>query len=223
MAEAMADRAPTENEMLDEIAVARKSIEKAMGQLVAMYRQRLLQRIQREIKEYAPAVAGVLAAEDVVQEAGLKAFCDVLCFRPVGQGSFYPWLAKIADNTLTDKFRSLGALKRGGGRKAVSPPAEDRSDFDAYVGLLELAAIESNTPSKSVARREAAERLKSTLGELNARQCAALILCHLHGWSRERAAEAMHITKAALGSFLNRGLQSLRQVLGTKASYLAGK
>lgn len=211
---------PTEQQLLSAIAEAGKAIKEALGQLETKYRDRLLKRIQRHI----PArMAARIEPEDVAQETSLKAFRGILSFQEGAEGSFYGWLAVIADNTLTDKVDALRTDKRGGGDKEINAVAHARSDFSAYAALLDVLAIDCRTPSASAARREAAAALRNALGQFDARQCAALILCHLHNWSRERGAEAMGISKNTLGSLLYRGLEKLRHALGNRSNYLSSK
>ncbi len=204
MTDDKSNRSITEEETLAAIAGAIKTLKEAVDQLVANYRPRLLKRIQRHIPSDVR-----LEADDVAQDASLKAVREIHSFQ--GE-AFYGWLATIADNTLKETVRRQRTKKRGGGRKAISGVGKD-PDFSAYVPLLDLRVVNHRGPASSLVRREAAAALQSVLPKLNPRQCAALLLCHVHDWPRERSADALGIEKAALGALLYRGLETLRKAM----------
>ena len=76
----------------------------AVGRLLMLYDARLRRRIGRKISVRRE---GTLAVEDVLQDAYAAAHRFVHRFEPRGQGSFYRWLAAIADRKLIDAVKAL--------------------------------------------------------------------------------------------------------------------
>src|SRR5262245_61252916 len=106
------------------IAEALRDKPEAVGTLLYKYYDRLLRRIDRHLPG---DVRAALDPQDVLQEAHVRAFRNIGKFQPRGPHSFYPWLATVADNTLTDKVREQRRLKRAPGRRPVAPPAAGSS------------------------------------------------------------------------------------------------
>jgi len=216
MATSKSDPERHEQEVLSQLLMMLRLAREAFTALWQEYAERLHARIRRNLPD---DVRGVLDAEDVLQQAYAQAFRKVHTFQPQAPSSFYPWLAKIADNTLVDEVKKQRRLKRGGGRPAAGPIAGGMTSSAAQ--LLELVGFHEQTPSRVAARCEAADALHVALAGLKESQRQALELVHLKGLSREEAAQAMGISKAALGSLLDRGLKSLREALGSMSNYLS--
>jgi RNA polymerase sigma-70 factor (ECF subfamily) len=180
---------------------------------------RLEARIRRKLPE---DLRGVLDADDIRQQTFSKAWRSWHTFRPRGERSFYAWLARIADNTLIDEVRK----QRCRPQQVHNQPAA-RIPVDAVTGsvaaLLELMAFHEQTPSRVVARREAARAVHAALGALTPRQYEAVTLVYLQQLSREEAAERMGTTQAAVRALVHHGLEKLRETLGSVSHYLSRK
>jgi len=188
----------------------------ALSPLLYAHYERLLQRIRRNLP---PDVQGVIDAEDVVQQAHIKAFQGIAGFRPQEQPSFYYWLAKIADNTLVDEVKKQRRQKRGGGRRAADAAANGLASSAA--ALLDVLAVHEQTPSRSANRHDAARAVQVALAGLEERQRQALSLVYLEGLSLDEAAARMQATKEAVRSLAYRELKALREAMGSMSNYLS--
>jgi RNA polymerase sigma factor (sigma-70 family) len=196
------------------VADAARMLDRVLERLDTEFRESL----RRHVTKHSPEkLAAEIDVEGIVQETLLKASHNVHSFSPQGESSAYHWLAKIANNTLKDEVKKIRARKRGGGRKKIQLSDQDRSEFSAYVPLLNLLTQDSTTPSTTLSRAEAANRLHVLLGSLNARNCAMLILRRLHRWKVQRIATAFGVSEQAAHAALNRGLETLREKSTTDA------
>lgn len=131
------------------------------------------------------------SAEDVVQEAFVRAYEGIRSFR--GDASFSTWLHRIVVNL------SLNSVKR---RKVA---AERHIQEPELVGTdgIELAA-------QSADMREQLER---ALHELPTLQRAVVILRHMEGLSTREVSRILHCSEGTVKTHLFRGLQKLRKKL----------
>jgi len=141
-------------------------------------------------------------AEDVVQEAYLKAFRAIDGFS--GTSSLSTWLTRIVLNAAIDRKRSID------GRKA----ALDSQD----VALLEHYRINysslndtSNLPSSKLARAELSRYLKAAVGRLPEQYRTAFVLRDIEEMSIAEAAEVMSVPAATIKSRLFRARRLLRK------------
>jgi RNA polymerase sigma factor (sigma-70 family) len=86
---------------------------------------------------------------------------------------------------------------------------------------VEGVALSEDTPSQSAARRDAGHALAVALTTLRPRQREAVSLVYLHELSLAEAAARMGTTRQAVHSLVYRGLQGLREVLGSLSDYLS--
>ena len=89
----------------------------------------LVRRYQALGYRAAATIVGATDAEDVAQEAFVKAFHALGSFRP--GAAFRPWLLTIVANEARNKRRSVGrylaAVRRAAGQRLPeAPPADDR-------------------------------------------------------------------------------------------------
>ena len=126
-------------------------------------------------------------AKDAVQETFIKAYRNLDGFR--AEASEKTWLTRIAVNTCKNVYRS-GWFRHVD--RSVTP--------DMIAEKLSSANQEDNTLT------EAIMRLPIKLRE-------AALLCWLQGMTYEEAAEALGISRQAVGSRLNRARRKLRFAL----------
>jgi RNA polymerase sigma-70 factor (ECF subfamily) len=135
-------------------------------------------------------------AEELAQEAFLRVWVNAPRWRPEG-ALFRTWLTRVLVNLCIDRRR----------RPAFSPleaagdPADERTD-----ALDALAA------------RQSAAHVQAAIGELPARQRAALVLCYFEGLSNIEAAAALETSIGALESLLVRA----RRTLGARLAPILG-
>jgi RNA polymerase sigma-70 factor, ECF subfamily len=154
-----------------------------MGDLAAF--ETLVERHRDVVFRVARRMVGEHDAEDVAQDALLRAFHKLSTFR--GDAPFRPWLLRIVHNT------ALNARAR---RRPV-PVAEvpEPGPGDA------AAAGRAKTPADSLEEAERRARMAQKLELLRPAHRAVIVLRDLEGLSYEEIAEA---TDAPLGSVKGR-------------------
>jgi hypothetical protein len=92
---------------------------------------------------------------------------------------------------------------------------------DSAVRLVEVLALHEETPSRWAIRGEAARALQVALTMLQPRQRQAVTPVWIEGRSHDEAARAMRTTKEVVRSLIYRGLEGLREQLGSLSQYLS--
>jgi RNA polymerase sigma-70 factor (ECF subfamily) len=151
---------------------ARAGEEAAFAWLLARYRPRVVRLAAHVLRRPAEA-------EDVAQEAFIRAFRKIRAFR--GEGRFYTWLYHIVLRVCLDRQRTARW------HKEVSDPSQDRP-----------APVTS--PTEAVDMRLLVARL---LDNLSPPMRAALVLRELEGLEYEEIAEALEIPVGTVRSRLN--------------------
>ena len=142
-------------------------------------------------------------AEDALQEAFLKAYSRLPQFQ--GDSQFYTWLVRIAVNESLMKLRKR---KSGGVTVSLDEPIETEDDFLPR----EIAAWDEN-PEQKYARQELQEILDRAVSSLPPIFRTVFVLRDLEQLSTEEAAEALHLSVAAVKSRLLRARLQLREKL----------
>ncbi len=127
------------------------------------------------------------AAEDVAQDALLRAWTKAASYRPE-QASVGTWLHRIAVNAAIDRVR------------AARPSTEIPEDLADAGPSAELA----------LAGRQRQALLRDAIASLPERQRAAITLTYGEGWSGQRAADALRVSARALEGLLHRSRKTLR-------------
>jgi len=189
----------------------------ALEELLFAHYDRLGRRIARRLPA---ALRGVFSEEDILQEAMTAAFRGIGTFQPRGRWSFYRWQCAIADNALRNAISYHNAAKRGGGRTAagtLAPP------YDSCDDLIDMLAGPGRTPSRSVARHEAANAVQMGLASLKPDYRQAITLRYVQGLPVAEVATVMNRTPRAVHNLCRRGLRELHGVLGRSSDYLTRK
>lgn len=165
------------------LAAAAQGDRAAFDVLAGRYLLRLRRAALRVLNDPA-------AAEDVAQDALLRAWTRAASYRPE-QASVSTWLHRIAVNAAIDRVR------------AARPSAELPEDLaDNAVGA-ELA----------LAGRQRNQVLAQAIAALPERQRAAITMTYGHGWSGQRAAAALSVSARALEGLLHRSRKALRSYM----------
>ncbi len=150
----------------------------------------IVEHTQRDLFRLAARVTGSLTeAEDVLQEAYLKAF------RALSDGQFdrraglKTWLYRVVTNTAIDSLR----------RKAVRPAGSDDK--------LESTVARTDDPEAHMALRE----LSDWLGELPPDQRAAVVLKSVEGLTTPEVAKILECSEGAVEQRLVRARATLRR------------
>lgn len=168
---------------------------------------------RRGLTGYCQRIVGPAEADDAVQETMLRAWRATADFD--GRSSLRAWLYQIATNTCRDLLR--GRARRG---------RLDQRLVDSAGALADSA-----DPADLVATRDGVRlAFVAMLGQLPARQRAALILCEVLRWQADEAARVLGTSTAAITSSLQRARAKLAREsshrdhgvdAGQLASYLA--
>ncbi|CAN5816020.1 sigma-70 family RNA polymerase sigma factor [soil metagenome] len=146
-------------------------------------------------------------ADDVTQDAFLRAYDALDSFRNEEGHGFKSWLLRIVTN------RALDVMRYEGRRPASSLDAaldseesnwEPETDAGHPVDLAEQAALH--------------RYLESALGELPEDQRLAVILFDIEGYSYEEIAEISGVAVGTIKSRLHRGRARLREILSESES-----
>lgn len=151
-------------------------------------------------------------AEDLAQEAWLKAFKAIATFK--GESSFYTWLRQITINAFLNHQRSI------------------RTHFNQRAAELRMIAIDSvdymeqliqsptNALEDGVQQKMLLEKVAQALDELTPQQRLIFLLKHEEGMTYDEIAAALKCSAGTVKKSLFRAVTKLRQRLGveTRAS-----
>jgi RNA polymerase sigma-70 factor, ECF subfamily len=180
--------------------------------------QELIARVQRGetelfyelVKPYERRVfAAALAilrnetdAEDVAQEAMLKAFANIRQFR--AEARFSTWLIQITVNE--------ALMRRRRERTVVMEGIDDRPDQESEYAPREFADWRE-IPSESLERKEVRQKLAEALGTLDRKYREVFVLRDMEHLNIQETAEALGISVASVKTRLLRARLMLRDLL----------
>jgi RNA polymerase sigma-70 factor (ECF subfamily) len=141
-------------------------------------------------------------AEDVVQDAFLKAYSNLAQFQ--GQSKFYTWLVRIAVN------EALMKLRRRRPERMVSLDEDVKTEDDSLP--REVADWSPNT-EQQYTQAELRDILTKTIQGLPATFRTVFVLRDVEGLSTEETAEALELSVPAVKSRLLRARLQLRERL----------
>jgi RNA polymerase sigma-70 factor, ECF subfamily len=188
---------------IDQLLVERvqRGDKKAFELLVSKYQRKLLRLVMRLVHDHAEA-------EDVVQEAFIKAYRALANFR--GDSAFYTWLYRIGINTAKNHLVSQG-------RRA---PTSTDADIDAAETFSDADGLRDiNTPESLLASKQIAATVNSAMLSLPEELRNAISLREIEGLSYEEIAELMLCPIGTVRSRIFRARESiankLRPLIGT--------
>jgi RNA polymerase sigma-70 factor (ECF subfamily) len=150
-------------------------------------------------------------AEDVVQEAFVKAYLSIKSFQ--GNASFFTWFYRILVNMAIDF------------RRKVSRQNRDTSSFDIEArDVLEqkistVHVVQAETPLDATLRREQADKINQVLGEISPDHRAVIVLREVEGLRYEQIADVLGVSKGTVMSRLHYARKKLQQMLGDVLNY----
>ncbi len=171
---------PSDMELVEE---ARDGSNEAFEELVRRYSERAFRAAYRVLRAED-------AAEDVLQEAFLKAYRGLKRFEC--RSSFYTWLYRIVVNLALDRRRR--------DRPGTTTEWDDQvaAEVDAHADVPE-----SENPERAARRREVRELVARGIQELPDGQREVLRLREVEGFSYEEIAATMKISKGTVMSRLH--------------------
>ncbi len=157
----------------------------------------------------------VIEPGDVMQVTYLEAFLQIGRFLPEQAEAFPAWLRRIADNNLRDAVRGLDRQKQ--------PPPSRRIELthgdESFVGLYDLLATSSSTPSRVMARKDVRRVLEAALEKLPADYSQTVRLYDLECRSIDEVAAALNRSAGAVHMLRARAHERLGELLGTAAAW----
>jgi RNA polymerase sigma-70 factor (ECF subfamily) len=166
----------------------------AFNLLVLKYQHRVLKLVGRFVNDASEA-------EDVAQEAFLKAYRALASFR--GDSAFYTWLYRIAINTAKNALVSQ--------RRRPVDFDLDLQDPDQYERHAKLK--EADTPEGVLLTDEIRTVVEEAMEELPEDLRTAIVLRELEGLSYEEIAEAMDCPVGTVRSRIFRAREAIDKKL----------
>lgn len=166
----------------------------AFNLLVLKYQHRVLKLVGRFVNDQAEA-------EDVAQEAFLKAYRALASFR--GDSAFYTWLYRIAINTAKNALVSQR-------RRPVDfdLDLQDPDQYDRHARLKE-----ADTPEGVLLTDEIRAVIEEAMEQLPEDLRTAIVLRELEGLSYEEIAEAMDCPVGTVRSRIFRAREAIDKKL----------
>jgi RNA polymerase sigma-70 factor, ECF subfamily len=166
----------------------------AFNLLVLKYQHRVLKLVGRFVSDAAEA-------EDVAQEAFIKAYRALASFR--GESAFYTWLYRIAINTAKNALVSNR-------RRPVDfdLDLQDPEQYDRHARLKE-----SDTPEGVLLTEEIRQVVEHAMEQLPEDLRTAIVLRELEGLSYEEIAEAMDCPVGTVRSRIFRAREAIDKKL----------
>jgi RNA polymerase sigma-70 factor (ECF subfamily) len=166
----------------------------AFNLLVLKYQHRVLKLVSRFVNDAAEA-------EDVAQEAFLKAYRALPSFR--GDSAFYTWLYRIAINTAKNTLVS--------NRRRPVDFNLDLQDPEQYERHARLK--EGDTPEGVLLTEEIRRTVEQAMEQLPEDLRTAIVLRELEGLSYEEIAEAMDCPVGTVRSRIFRAREAIDRKL----------
>src|SRR5213082_2320508 len=141
-------------------------------------------------------------AQDIYQEAFLKAYRNLVSFR--FECSFYTWIYRIVTNLCLDHLRK----KHSRGRDlttAMSPDGEEEAVLDRMPDHRPAFS-----PERSLQGRELRESIVRALRQLSPRERMVFELKHYHGMRLRTVAGILNTTEGTIKNTLFRATHKLR-------------
>jgi len=189
----MATHLPNERAL---VAAAQLGNHDAFAILVNQYQQNIFRLALRITGNHEDA-------EDALQEALLKAYCNLKRFQ--GESLFYTWLVRI---TMNEALMKLRRSKRNGSRQLPIDDILPLSNDSSPIGAAEPA-----DPEKWYAQVELRETLCTALNGISGRLCDAFVLRNVADLSIRETAATLGLSVAGVKSRLLRARGRLRQRL----------
>ncbi|MFA9275442.1 MAG: RNA polymerase sigma factor RpoE [Candidatus Aquirickettsiella gammari] len=188
---------------IDQLLVERvqRGDKKAFELLVFKYQRKLYRLVSRLVHDHAEA-------EDVVQEAFIKAYRALANFR--GDSAFYTWLYRIGINTAKNYLVTQG-------RRAPTSTDADVSEAETFHDADGLRDI--NTPESLMASKQIAATVHAVMLSLPEELRNAITLREIEGLSYDEIAEVMLCPIGTVRSRIFRAREAiaekLRPLIGT--------
>jgi len=161
----------------------------------------LVERYKDAVQNLAYRMLGnVTEAEDVTQETFVRAYTQLVTYKPVHK--FSTWLLSIASHLSIDQLRR---------RRFLALPLED-------VPFLEWIVDAGVGPEQSALRGEQHDEIQAYLQHLPSKYRAVIVLRYWHDFSYEEIAAALHLTPALVKARLHRARELLARAMQNQSA-----
>lgn len=178
------------------------------SQLLEQHRARLKQMVKLRMD---PRVQARVDPSDVVQEAFITAsqqWREYLQTQPI---PVYPWLRRIAWQTLLHVHeRHLDAARRSVRREQRGPW---RANDESTMQVVKLLTAGTSTPSASMEKKERQQRVRQALEQMRYGDREVLLQRYAEQLSLKEIAAVLGINEAAAYKRHARALERLREIL----------
>ena len=181
----------------------------ALAELFSLYRPRLWRMVNFRMD---PRLHGRIDADDVLQDAWLKAVDRISYFLRDATNSSFIWFRLIVNQTLIELHRRhLGAEKRSAARD-FSIHGGWRSDSTSSCMAFHLLG-QVSSPSSAACRAELTTQIDAALQGMNEIDREVLALRHFEELSNSETARVLNMSEQAASIRYVRALGRLKQVL----------
>lgn len=179
-------------------ALATEGREGAFRELLTRYERPVFSLVFRMVRDRE-------LAEDLAQEAFIRAFAAIASFDP--RFKFSNWVFKIAHNHTIDHLRrrKLDTVSLDGSPHATTPEEESRTAL--------VVRSNAETPQEYVENRELGAQIELAIGALRPEYRAVVVLRHIDGHSYEEIAEILDLPLGTVKTYLHRARGELKQQL----------
>lgn len=178
---------------------ARSGDESALSSLFDSYRRRVGVLVYFKL---APELRNEADIEDIVQGTFLRAYRDLDRFQYREAGSFFRWLAAIADHVIIDRARHASRERRAGQDVRLRSESNPAGPEPAV----------TTTPSRLFARREEMERLLESLARLPEDYRSVILMAKVEGVPVDEIAVRLGRPRSAIAVLLYRAVRRLREI-----------
>ena len=190
---------PSPTSTFDLLQQARNGDPQALSRAFEKHRRRLAVLVHYKLGTRAREFTD---SEDIVQETCLRAFRDIDRFTYQSPGSFFRWLAAIANHVIADRVRAQNRECRAGEevrfRSETNPQGPEPAD--------------TKTPSRLLAQQEAVERLLARLDALPEDYRQAILLAKIERLSTAEMSERLGKSREAVALLVYRALKRFREL-----------
>ncbi len=181
----------------------------ALAELFSLYRPRLWRLVAFRLH---PKLQGRIDADDVLQDAWLRAVDRIEAFLKDAVNSPFLWFRTIVSQTLLDLHRfHMEAQKRSAAREfSINRGWATESTSSSMSFHLQQPA---KSPSSTLARAEQAHLLESALQGMNENDREVLALRHFEELSNSETARVLNMSEQAASVRYIRALGRLKQIL----------
>jgi RNA polymerase sigma-70 factor (ECF subfamily) len=181
----------------------------ALADLFSLYRPRLWRLVAFRLH---PQLQGRIDADDVLQDAWLRAIDRIESFLRDAATSPFLWFRTIVSQTLVDLHRfHMGAQKRSAAREfSINRGWSNESTSSSMSFHLQQP---TKSPSSTLGRAEQARQLETALQGMNENDREVLALRHFEELSNSETARVLNMTEQAASARYIRALARLKQVL----------